>query len=92
MGEEGGARGGFSLQYQTTNSLATPLLQTLRPLASPPNSPVIFGGRFLATGFQDADDSDDPNSPDRDDESDDFFTRILIGGRSCNHMKEDGTL
>ncbi len=67
------------------------MLRTLRPLASPPGSLIILGGSFRATGFQDANDPKDPQSTDQDDESDDFFTRILIGGRSCSHMREDGT-
>lgn len=78
------------VQYRTRFE-TTPRLQTLQPLATLPNSPVTFGGSFFATGFQDADDGDDPASPDIDDESDDFFTRILIGGRSCSHMLENGT-
>ena len=80
----------FILQYRVRGS--TPEFRTLQPLASPSGSVLAIGGSFRATGFQDADDPKDPDSTDRDDEGDDFFTRILVGGRGCSTMREDGSL
>ena len=34
----------------------------------------------------------DPASTDQDNEGDDSFTRILIGGHGCNHMRNDGSM
>ena len=77
------------LQYRPSSS---PNLMDISPLASTPGTPLTLSGTFRATGFDDSDDPKDPQSTDTDDEGDDYFTRILIGGRGCNHMKEDGTL
>ena len=64
----------------------------MSPYAALPGTTVRLNGTFHANGFEDPDDPEDPDSSDRDDEGDDFFTRILIGGRACNHMREDGGL
>ncbi len=66
-------------------------LRNILPLASLPGAPITLFGTFRATGFEDADDPKDPDSTDTDNEGDDYFTRILIGGRGCDHMREDGT-
>lgn len=78
-------------QYRVSGSY-TAALRNLIPLASLPGSPVTLNGTFRATGFEDPNDSKDSLSTDKDNEGDDYFTRILIGGRGCNHMKEDGSL
>lgn len=77
------------LQYR---SAVTAYLMDISPLTSTPGAPLTLSGTFRATDFDDSDDPKDPQSTDTDDEGDDYFTRILIGGRGCNHMKEDGTL
>ena len=79
------------LQYHTSTTI-TPRLRNLSPLASLHGAPVTLEGFFRAVSFDDPEDPKDSSSTDKDNEADDHFTRILIGGRACNHMKEDGSM
>ena len=60
--------------------------------ASSGDTPIILGGYLYSAEF------DDPNDPeelvgntDRDDNRYDYYSRILIGGTVCNHMRDNGS-
>ena len=61
----------------------TPFLKRIEPLASTFEETVTMAGDLFAAGF------DDPDSPEEDGQ--DFYTRILIGGRVCSNFNENGT-
>ena len=61
--------------------------------ASHGNSPLTLGGSLFSAAFDDPDDPEDlsASNTDRDDNRRDFYSRILVGGRGCNHMRENGS-
>ncbi len=61
--------------------------------ASHDNSPITIGGYFYSAGFDDSNDPEDTSSAntDRDDNRSDSYSRILVGGRGCDHMRENGS-
>ena len=81
----------FILQYYIW-SYVTPFITTISSYASSGNTPITLGGYLYSIGF------DDPNDPetsvfniDRDYKKKDFYSRILVGGRVCDHMRENGS-
>ena len=75
------------MQY---NRRSSPFLRGLDPLTLLCGEALTLTGDLYAIGFGDPDDDLEETTRD-DDAPNDFFTRILVGGRDCSHVKEDGT-
>lgn len=83
----------FSL-FQYHLNFWTPLLMNLSYYASSSGDmPIIAGGNLYSSRFDDPNDLEDrsTNNQDRDDNSYDSYSRILVGGRVCDPMRENGS-